>query len=340
MNTAQDWSFSFAHPWLLLLLLGIPVLAWLRGRRGGAPAVLFSSLAPLRQLGSQARSRAGGWLAGLLHAACVLLIIALARPQAGRTLSHIEASGIDIVLALDVSRSMLAEDFTIGSQRANRLEAVKQVTERFIQARKNDRIGLVAFSGRPYLVSPLTLDHDWLLKNLERVKIGMVEDGTAIGSAIVSASNRLKQKEAKSKVVILLTDGDNNSGKITPETAAEAAKALGIKVYAIGAGTRGFAPMPIYDNYNRLLYYQNVRVEFNEESLKQIAQTTDARYFRATNTRSLEQIFGEIDQLEKTTEELTQFKQFRDLFPWFLGPGLGLLALQMILSQTWWRRLP
>ncbi len=340
MKSPDAWSFSFANPWLLLLLLAIPLLAWLRGRRGGAPAVVFSSLAPLRSLGRQARSQAGALLSGLMYAALVLLVVALARPQAGRTLSHVEASGIDIILALDVSRSMLAEDFTIGSQRANRLEAAKQVTERFIKARANDRIGLVAFSGRPYLVSPLTLDHDWLLKNLERVKIGMVEDGTAIGSAIVSAGNRLKAKEAKSKIVILLTDGENNAGKVSPETAAEAAKALGIKVYAIGAGTRGMAPMPVYDNYNRLLYYQNVRVDFNEDSLKQIAQTTDARYYRATDTRSLESIFAEIDQLEKTTEELTQFKQYRDLFPWFLGPGLGLAALQMLLGQTIWRRLP
>jgi len=191
-------TFGFANPQLLFLLLLVPLLAAIRSARGAAPAVVYSSLSALRGLGRPRRSKMGGATFGLLLLSFIVLILALARPQQGRTLTHVEASGIDIMLAIDVSRSMLAEDFTIGRERANRLEAVKQVTEKFIQARPNDRIGIVAFAGQPYLVSPLTLDHDWLLQNLERVRIGLVEDGTAIGSAIASAGNRLKDKEAKS----------------------------------------------------------------------------------------------------------------------------------------------
>ena len=332
-------GFSFAHPWLLLLLLALPLLALLQGRRGAAPAVVFSSLRPLQALGRVRRSRIGGWLTTLLLFALALFIIALARPQMGKTISKVQASGIDIMLALDVSASMYAEDFTIGGERANRLEVVKQVTQKFIEARPNDRIGITCFAGRPYLVSPLTLDHDWLLKNLERVKIGMVEDGTAIGSAIASSANRLKDKDAKSRIVVLLTDGDNNAGKVTPATAAEAAKALGIKVYTIGAGTKGVARMPMQDPFGRKVY-REVRVNVDEETLKKVADLTSAKYYRATDTETLEQIFEQIDKLEKSTVELTQYKQYRDLFPWLLASGFGLLVLQLVLTESVGRRLP
>jgi Ca-activated chloride channel family protein len=321
-----------------LLLLALPLLALLRGRRGRGAAVVFSSLQPLLTAGRPRKVRAGGFQLGLLLLALAFLILALARPQQEKTISRIEASGIDIMLALDVSRSMLAEDFTIGTERSNRLEAVKQVTEKFIEGRPNDRIGIVAFAGKPYLVSPLTLDHDWLLQNLERLRIGLVEDGTAIGSAIASAANRLKEKESKSKIVVLLTDGDNNAGKVTPQTAAEAAKALGIKVYAICAGSRGFAPVPV--RMGNRVFYQNIKVEVDEETLRQIARTADGQFYRATDSKSLTQIFEEIDRLEKSTVEMHQSKQYRDLFAWFLAPGLGLLALHLLLSQTVWRRLP
>lgn len=334
----NDSTFTFANPWLLLLLLALPILAILRGAKGSAPAVIYSSLAPLRDLGRSRRSKAGGWLTTLLLLSLAAFIVALARPQKGRTLTHVEASGIDIMLALDVSQSMLAEDFTIGNQRANRLEAVKQVTEKFIKGRPNDRIGIVAFAGRPYLVSPLTLDHDWLLQNVERIRIGLVEDGTAIGSAVASASNRLKEREAKSRIVVLLTDGDNNAGKVSPATAAEAAKALGIKVYAIGAGTRGFAPFPV-QIFGRT-EYKNVKVEVNEEALKEIAKITDAQFYRATDSKSLEDIFKEIDKLEKSTVQMSQYKEVNELFPWAVGVGGALLGLHILLGQTLWRRLP
>ena len=338
MNLPELSPVTFAHPWVLLLLVLLPLLAWLRGGRGRAPAVLFSSIEPLRQIGHARRSRAGAFLMSLLLGALALFIVALARPQQGKELSQVQASGIDIMLALDVSRSMLAEDFTIGKDRANRLEAVKQVTEKFIEGRPNDRIGIVAFAGRPYLVSPLTLDHDWLLKNLERLRVGLVEDGTAIGSAIASSANRLKDRESKSKIIVLLTDGDNNSGKVPPATAAEAASTLGIKIYAIGAGTRGYAPVPV-PMYGQTVY-RNVKVEVNEPALKQIASIGRGQYYRATDSKSLEGIFNQIDKLERTIVETRRYTQYRDLFGWFLAPGFALLLLQMVLGQTALRRLP
>jgi Ca-activated chloride channel homolog len=339
MEWRMKWeTFSFAHPWLLLLLLLLPVLAILRGATGSAPAIRFSSLEALRTLGRKRRARAGGFLLGLLLLALAALIGAAARPQQGRTLTHVEASGIDIMLTLDVSKSMLAEDFTIGEDRANRLEAVKQVAEKFIEGRPNDRIGITAFAGRPYLVSPLTLDHDWLLENLKRLRIGLVEDGTAIGSAIASSSNRLKDRDSKSRIMILLTDGDNNAGKVSPATAAEAAKALGIKVYSIVAGTRGYAPMPV--QMGNQIVYRNVRVEVDEETMKQVAKITEAQFYRATDSKSLTRIFEDIDKLEKTKVEMSQYKEVRELFPWFAGVGGALLGLQMLLAQTFWRRVP
>ena len=330
---------TIAHPWVLLLLLLVPVLAFLKGRFGGTAGVTFSSTAALRRLGSRRRSRSGAILAALSYLALAAFLVALSRPQLGREITRVQASGVDILLALDVSRSMLAEDFTIGSSRANRLEVAKKVTEQFIRNRPNDRIGIIAFAGRPYLVSPLTLDHDWLIQNLDRIQIGLVEDGTAIGSAIASAANRLKDKEAKTKLIVLLTDGDNNAGKVMPLTAAEAAKALGIRIYAIGAGTRGEAPYPFTDPFGRTVY-QNVRVEFKEDTIRDIAKITDGIAFRATDTGSLEKIFAEIDKLEKSKVEVEKIAQYRDLFPWFVGTGLALLAIEILLSQTIWRRLP
>jgi Ca-activated chloride channel family protein len=332
-------GFAFAHPWVLFLLLVIPLLAWLKGKFGGTAGVTFSNTSMLAKIGNRRRSRAGAFLATLTYLALALFIVALARPQFGRVTTRVQATGVDIMLVLDVSRSMLAEDFTIGNRRANRIDAVKLVTEQFIRERPNARIGLVAFAGRPYLVSPLTLDHDWLIRNLERLRIGLVEDGTAIGSAIASAANRLKDKEAKTKLIVLLTDGDNNAGKVQPLTAAEAAKALGIRIYTIGAGTEGEAPFPLTNQFGRTVY-RNVLVKFDEKTLQEIAAMTSGQYFRATDTNSLRTIFGEIDKLEKSKVEVEKTAQYRDLFMWFLIPGLACLALEILLSQTVWRRLP
>jgi Ca-activated chloride channel family protein len=311
----------------------------LKGKLGGTPGVVFSSTAALEAIGTRRRSRVGGLLSALSLFAFGLFVVAAARPQLGSTLTRTQASGIDIMLVLDVSRSMLAEDFTIGSQRANRLEAVRQVTQRFIEERPNDRIGLVAFAGRPYLVSPLTLDHDWLIKNLDRVQIGLVEDGTAIGSAIASGANRLKNKDSKTKLIVLLTDGDNNAGKVMPLTAAEAAKALGVRIYTIGAGTRGNAPYPVTGPFGQTRY-QSIPVQFDENVLRQIASISGGEYFRATDTRSLNEIFAEIDKLEKSTIEVEKITQYEDLFPWFIMAGLAFLFVEIVGSQTVWRRLP
>ena len=332
-------GLSFAHPWVLLLLLLIPPLAFLRGKFGGTAGVSFSSTAALVRLGQKRRSRAGAFLAALSYLALAAFIAALARPQLGREITRAQASGVDIMLELDVSGSMLSEDMTIGSSRANRIEALKHVTEQFIRQRPNDRIGIIAFAGRPYLVSPLTLDHDWLIQNLDRIRIGLVEDGTAIGSAIAAAANRLKDKEAKTKLVVLLTDGQSNCGKVMPLTAAEAAKALGIRIYTIGVGTAGEAPFPVIDAFGRKAY-QNIPCDIDEKSLEKIASETNGRFFRATDTRALIAIFSEIDKLEKSKVDVEKTAQYRDLFPWLLMAGLVCLGAEILLSQTLWRRLP
>ncbi|MEI8387967.1 MAG: VWA domain-containing protein [Verrucomicrobiota bacterium] len=333
------FGVTIAHPWVLLLLLLVPPIAFLRGRFGGTAGVTFSSTASLLRLGMRRRSRAGAFLAALSYLALASFIVALARPQLGSEITRVQASGVDIMLLLDVSRSMLSEDFSIGSSRASRIEVVKKVTEQFIRKRPNDRMGIIAFAGRPYLVSPLTLDHDWLIQNLDRTRIGLVEDGTAIGSAIASGANRLKDKEAKTKLIVLLTDGDNNAGKVMPLTAAEAAKALGIRIYTIGAGTKGEAPFPFTDPFGRTVY-RNVPVDFKEDTIRDIAKIANGIAYRATDTKSLEKIFGEIDKLEKSKVEVEKIAQYRDLFPWFLIAGLACLGAEILLSQTLWRRLP
>jgi Ca-activated chloride channel family protein len=278
------------------------------------------------------------------------LIVALARPQLGTATSRIRASGIDIMLLLDVSLSMLSEDFSIGSQRASRLEVVKQVTEKFISGRTDDRIGIIAFSGRAYLVSPLTLDHTWLVENLSRLSIrrigdqtaigsSLVEDGTAIGSALATAANRLRDKHAKSRVIVLLTDGDNNAGKIPPLTAAEAAAAIGIKIYTIGAGTNGLVPFPHSDGFGNT-YYSQEYMPFKEDTCREIARIGNGIFFRASDTKTLTEIFSQIDHLEKTDVEVQKHQSYEDLFTWLLGGGLCLLGASFVLSETIWSKVP
>ena len=348
MTNLFDWfqgnsALTFAHPWLLLLLLAIPLLAWLRGKSGPAAALTYSSTATLQAIGKKSAARVGKILRALLLLTLAFFVVALARPQLGKSLTQIEASGIDIMLVLDVSGSMLTKDFTIGGQEATRVDAIREVTQKFIEARPNDRIGIIAFAGRPYVVSPMTLDHDWLLQNLDRIKIGLVEDGTAIGSAMASASNRLNDKRSKSHVLVLLTDGENNAGKIPPNTAAEAVKALKIHFYAIGAGINGIAPAPVFTSRGPLtdalgnILYENQPVQFNESGLREVTKIADGKFFRATDTQSLEQIFNDIDKLEKSTVSVKKYQQYRDLFPLCLMGGCGLLVAQILLSQTVWK---
>lgn len=327
------------HPGMLWLLAVLPVVAMWRGRGGPAAALRFPSLAAAGGLGRAPRTRAGLWraVARLLVLAC--LIVALARPQLGRGTTEIEQRGIDIMLAVDVSTSMEALDFERGGERMNRVDAVKRVVTRFIGERPNDRIGLVAFAGRPYLVSPLTLDHDWLLRRLDTLRTGMMEDGTAIGSAIASATNRLRDEASKSRIAILLTDGMNNAGEVAPLTAAEAAKALGTKVYTIGAGTRGEAPVPVRDAFGRETIAL-AKVDIDEETLTRVAEMTGARYFRATDSGSLERIYDEINRLETSPRTIKRFEQNDELFALALVPGLAVLVLELALAHTRFRRIP
>jgi Ca-activated chloride channel homolog len=298
---------EFQYPYLLFLILVVLILPFLRGGLRRRGSIRFSNTQLAGSLGTIGKSRAGRWLSLLRVLALSLLIVGLARPRLGHGETQIEASGIDIVLAVDISGSMQAMDFKILGQRYNRLEVVKKVIKEFIEKREADRIALIAFAGEPYLVSPLTLNHDWLVKNLDRLEIGLIaEDGTAIGSALIMSANRLKALEAKSKVVVLLTDGVNNSGSIQPVTAAEAAAALKVKVYTIAAGTKGKAPFPVQDYLGRTRY-RNVETDVDEPTLKEIARLTKGTFFRATDTEELEDIYDQIDQLEKTEIQLKNF---------------------------------
>lgn len=348
-----DWwpahsTLTFARPWLLLLLVAIPLLAYLRGKRGTAAALTFSSTSTLHQIGQHSAARVGKFLRALLFATLAIFVAAIAQPRLGKSLTQVEASGIDIMLVLDVSGSMLAKDFTLGGDRATRLDAVRDVTRRFIEARPNDRIGMIAFGTQPYVVSPMTLDHDWLLQNLDRVRIGLVEGNTAIGSAMAAAGNRLNDRRSKSRVVVLLTDGDNNAGKIPPNTAAEALKALHLKFYAVGIGTNGRAPFPVFDprtgnpvtDVLGNILYEWANVSFNETGLKEVARIADGKFFRAADTNSLEQIYREIDKMEKSTVSIKKYQQYRELFPLCIMSGAGLFLAQLILSQTIWKKLP
>jgi Ca-activated chloride channel homolog len=329
----------FLQPeWFWLLALLPLVMLW-RGRRGPVAAVEYSDVGLAREVARSSRSRVGNWVWLLPIFAGVLMITGLARPQRGHSRTEVTANGIDIVLGLDVSGSMQALDFEIDNQRLNRIEVVKSVVSKFIEERPNDRIGLIAFAGAPYLVSPLTLDHDWLQQNLERVNIGGVDDGTAIGSAIAASVNRLRTTPAKSKVVILLTDGMNNTGKISPLSAAEAAKALGVKIYTIGVGVRGKAPIPVKDEAGNM-HLIMAKVDVDEKTLQAVADLTGGKFYRATDTDSLEKIYGQINRLERTAQTVQKFERYEELYPWALIPSLAILGLGSLLQQTRYRRLP
>jgi Ca-activated chloride channel family protein len=330
---------SFAHPYLLGLLLLLPVVAWLHGRRGHHAAFLYSSVQLVKGISSITRSRAGTILLRLRWLAAALLIVALARPQVGEGEAQVKASGIDIAVALDLSGSMASEDFELAGERVNRLDVAKDVLVRFVRKRSGDRIGLVAFAGGAYIATPLTLDHEFLLENIGRLALGTLEDGTAIGAGLAAALNRLRDLKSKSKIVILMTDGQNNAGKVPPLTAAEAAQTLGVKVYTIGVGTRGTAPMPQTDAFGRRRYVQ-VPVDIDEKTLTEIATRTGGKYYRADRAETLRAVYDEIDRLEKTEVEVKKYQHYRELFMWAALPALALLLLETILGHTVWRKLP
>jgi Ca-activated chloride channel family protein len=331
---------TFGHPYFLLLLLLLPLLAWLKGKRGQPPAFVYSSVQLVRGILNISRTRAGAFLAALRWLILTLLIIALAQPRLTKSETKITASGVDICVALDMSGSMASEDFEVGRERLNRLAMAKQVLKKFIDKRPSDRIGVVAFATQAYIAVPLTLDHDFLLQNIERLELGTIDDTrTAIGSALSAAINRLRELKSKSKIVILMTDGQNNSGKVAPLTVAEAAQKLGVKVYTIGVGMRGMAPMPVFWG-GRKVGYRQEPVDIDEDTLQKIAQMTAGKYYRADNAEKFQAIYAEIDKLEKTEAEIKKYAHHDELFAWLISPGLGLLLLELLLRHTVWRRLP
>lgn len=331
---------TFAHPWFLLLLLLLPAVAWWRARRGKPAAFVYSSTHLVSGVANIGQSGAGRVLAAMRWLTLGLFIVALARPQFVESETSVKASGIDIVVAIDLSGSMESEDFELKGERVNRLVIAKDVLTQFVTRRPGDRIGVVAFAGKAYVAAPLTLDHDFLQMNIARLELHQIEEGTAIGSGLSAAVNRLRDLKSKSKIVILMTDGQSNAGKVPPLTAAEAAQALGVKVYTIGVGTRGTAPMPRgVDFFGRKVYAQ-VEVDIDEKTLTEIAKKTGGEYFRADSADTLRKIYDRIDKLEKTEIEVKRFVQIKELFHWVIVPGLLLLLLEALLGNTVWRRLP
>jgi len=329
----------FLQPEWFWLFAILPIVLVFRGRRGPVAAIVYPDVGLAREVARASRSRFGGWrwLFPLLAAA--FMIVGLARPQRVQSRTEVTANGIDIVLGLDVSGSMQALDFEVNKQRVNRIQVVKSVVSKFIEERPDDRIGLVAFAGSPYLVSPITLDHAWLQQNLERVNVAATDDGTAIGSAIAASVNHLRQTTGKSKVVILLTDGVNNAGRIPPLAAAEAAKALGVKIYTIGVGVRGKAPIPVRDQAGHVQVIM-ADVDVDERTLAAIAELTGGKFYRATDTDSLQRIYEQINHFEKTAQTVLKFETIEELYRWALMPALALLGLWILAQHTLWRRLP
>jgi Ca-activated chloride channel homolog len=329
----------FRSFWVLFLIpIAVILYRWWLTRQPSA-SFRFSSTALFSGMEETWKTRFAFIPSLLRLSILVLFLVALAGPQTVLEESNITTEGIDIILSVDCSGSMAAEDFTINGQRMNRLDVIKNVVQEFITGRHNDRIGFIAFSAKAYTICPLTTDYSWLITNLARVRLGMMQDGTAIGSAIASSVGRLKNSKAKSKIVILLTDGINNAGSIDPLTAAHTAQAMKIKVYTIGAGTKGVAPFPARDFFGRTVY-QNIQIDIDETTLKEIARLTGGQYFRATDTDSLRKIYKEIDSLEKTLIEEKGYKEYTELFVYVLAAAFVLLMLEIILSNTVFLKIP
>jgi len=326
----------FVDPYYLLLLLLLPALVWWHVTRGERTlgAVRYSAVDRLVRAD---RRRTGRWRHlpfGLRLLALALLLVAFARPQTGVTAENVATDGIDIVLVLDLSSSMLAEDLE-----PNRIGAARQAAANFVRRRPNDRIGLVVFAGEAFTQAPLTLDHRVVTTLIEELEVGVIEDGTAIGMGLATAVKRLGDSSAESKVIVLLTDGQNNRGSIDPATAAQMAQALGVRIYAVGAGTRGSAQVPVDDPlFGRRTV--SMQVDIDDEALEEVASLTGGRYFRATDRESLERVYEEIDALETTEIEMTSFTRYGELFHLPLAAGLGLLLLEVTLGRTVLRRLP
>lgn len=329
-------NLQFLHPWFFVLLALLPAAVWLHRRRLQRHHVALKM--PSMEASMGLRSWKGAlqkWQPLLRALAFVALVFALARPQRMLKEENIQSEGIDIFMALDLSSSMLAQDF-----RPDRLEVSKKVAIEFVNKRPYDRIGLAVFSGEAFTQCPLTSDHRVLNDFIESLRCGVLEDGTAIGMGLATAVNRIKDSKAVSKVIILLTDGVNNAGYVKPITAAEIAKEFGIKVYTIGVGKEGEALSPVSRRSDGRYVFGLARVEIDEDLLRQIADMTGGKYFRATNERSLEQIYNEIDRLEKTKLDVTSLKRHSEEFYLFVWAAMAFLLLEIILRYTLLRSTP
>lgn len=337
----------FAYPVYLLLLLVIPFLAWRSMRQGGGAPLIYSDIGRIKKIFGASNARVPithkvrRVLAGLRLLVLALFIMALARPQAELVSSEIFTEGIDIMLCVDVSNSMVLIDLDLQNRRT-RLDVTKEVVKSFVEGRRNDRIGMTVFATDAFLQCPLTVDYGIVQNFLDDVKIDMIPgNSTAIGNAIASSLNRLRYTESKSKVIILITDGANNSGEFDPLTAAEMASALGVKIYTIGVGGLGIP----YILQNNFLFGQQLTPvpqaeRIDESTLRQIADASNGQYFRATDTQKFREIFQQIDQLEKSKIQTQGSRRFRELFHYFLIPALAILLVELILSQTRFRKLP
>lgn len=326
----------FADPFYLALLVFVPLMVfwYVRRQKNRGGTLRFSHLGFVKEVRQASADRARHLLFGMRMFVLSLLILAFARPQSGVRSEEVITQGIDIVLAIDISSSMLAEDI-----KPNRVEAVKDVAAEFIRGRKNDRIGMVVFAAQGYTQCPLTLDYGILLSFLDQIEVGMIEDGTAIGMGLATAVIRLKSSEAKSKVVILLTDGRNNRGEIDPITAAHAAQAFDVRIYTIGAGTRGTAMFPVDDPFFGKRYVP-MKVDIDEDTLRRIAEMTKGQYFRATHRESLASIYREIDELEKTRIRVREYTRYSELFYIFVGIAMVLFFGEIGLAHTRFRKIP
>jgi Ca-activated chloride channel family protein len=330
-----DWQhLKFAHPWAFALLILLPLLLWWQwySRRRRHPAFRLTTISAFSHLGSGFRGTLRPVLNVLRVLALCALIVALARPQSSSVTENVDSEGIDIVLAMDVSGSMLAEDF-----KPNRIEASKKLAADFINSREGDRIGLVIFSGESFTQCPVTIDHRVLLEQVASVESGILADGTAIGDGLATAVDRIRNTNGKSKVIILMTDGVNNAGKVGPELALEIAKAFKVRVYTIGIGTHGQAPTTIQTPFGAQKIMQPVQID--EDLLRNIAKQTGGNYYRATGNNSLQQIYAQIDKLEKTKVEISSFKHYSELFFPFAILACIFIALEMLLRWTLFRTI-
>ena len=328
-------DITFKHPHLLWLLVLVPLMVfyYLKIKRYHRPRISISSTEAFQNYKPTLRQRLLNLPIVLRVLAVSLMIVGLARPQSSSHGSNVTTEGISIVIALDISTSMLAEDF-----KPNRIEAAKRVAMDFIEGRPNDLIGLVVFSGESFTQCPITTDHAVIKNLMHDVKTGMIQDGTAIGDGLATAIARVKDSKTKSKAVILITDGVSNMGSVPPLTAGEIAKTFGVRVYSVGVGTQGMAPYPVPTPFGT--QYQNMPVQIDESLLSQIAQETEGKYFRATNNKKLQAIFQEIDKMEKTKIEVTEFKRYTEEYlPWALAACV-LIVLELFIRYTWLRNLP